>query len=130
MNSNQKSISALREIVYQSLDPVVQQDYCLLDVPNHYNIGDQLICEGELAYLRRLPFKLQYMANLTYCDFKRIPSNGLILLHGGGNFGDIWRWHQQFKTQVITAVPKSKIIIFPQTVYYKDVNLLRRAAQL
>ncbi|HKO80772.1 MAG TPA: polysaccharide pyruvyl transferase family protein [Chitinophagaceae bacterium] len=130
MNSNQHNILQLRERVYQSLDPIIQQDYCLLDVPNHYNIGDQLICEGELAYLERLPFKRQYMANLTYCDFKRIPSNGLILLHGGGNFGDIWRWHQKFKTQVISAFPGSKIIILPQTVYYKDNDLLLRDAQL
>ena len=130
MNSNHRNISALQEIVYRSLDPIIQEDYSLLDVPNHYNIGDQLICEGELTYLQRLPVKRQYMANLTYCDFKRIPSDGLILLHGGGNFGDIWRWHQNFKTEVISAFPKSKIIIFPQTVYYKDNNLLRRDAGL
>jgi pyruvyl transferase EpsO len=130
MNSNQNNILKLREVVYQALDPLIRGDYSLLDVPNHYNIGDQLICEGELAYLRRLPFKRHYMSNLTYCDFKRIPSRGLILLHGGGNFGDMWPWHQAFKARVISAFPQSKIIIFPQTVYYKDNNLLRNDAQL
>jgi exopolysaccharide biosynthesis predicted pyruvyltransferase EpsI len=130
MNSNQNNLLELREIVYRSLDPIILKDYCLLDVPNHFNIGDHLICEGEFAYLRRLPFKRQYMASLTYCDFKRIPPDGLILLHGGGNFGDLWRWQQNFKIRVIDTFPKSKIIFFPQTVYYKDSNLLRKDAEI
>lgn len=130
MNSNGRKLSALRTLIYRSLDPMIREDYSLLDVPNHFNIGDQLICEGELTYLRRLPYNRLYMANLTYCDFKRMPPDGLILLHGGGNFGDLWRWHQDFKIEVVRAFPKSKIIIFPQTVYYSDETLLQRDAQL
>ena len=50
----------------------------------------------------------------------------IILLQGGGNFGDIWDIHE-FKRKVIRNYPENRIIIFPQTVFYqkKNENMLR-----
>lgn len=118
----------LRNLIYTQLDPLIQSDYCLLDIPDHKNIGDNLIWGGELAFLKRLPHKMTYSANWIYCQFNRINPNNLILLHGGGNFGDVWRHHQEFRLRVISEFKQSRIIIFPQTVFYKDQELLKRDA--
>lgn len=128
MNKNQASLDKLKNLIYTSLDPLIQSDYCLLDIPDHKNIGDNLIWSGELEYLKRLPYKMLYSANWIYCQFPKIPAGKTILLHGGGNFGDLWRHHQEFRLKVISQFKQSKIILFPQTVYYKDVEVLKRDA--
>lgn len=108
--------------------PLIDEDYSLLDAPNHNNIGDSLIYEGELTLLKSLPVKKIFSANRKFASLKRLPETGIILLHGGGNFGDIWRVYQNFRVSIIKERPNQKIIIFPQTVHYENKeNLLRDA---
>ena len=127
-NTNQ--IQKLREVIYSCLDPIVNSDYFLLDFPNHRNIGDSLIWAGELAYLRRLPFKCLYSCADTFFDSKKIKSKHLILLNGGGNFGDLWRHHQEFRLKIIEKYKENRIIIFPQSVYYEDENFIEKDAKI
>lgn len=124
MNSNFQNLLNTKEIIFRSLDPLIKQDYCLLDVPDHNNIGDHLIYQGELEYLKRLPYKMLYSANETYTRYDRIPEGCTILLNGGGNFGDLWRWFQTYRLNIVKSFPRNKIIILPQTVYYKDGKVL------
>lgn len=49
---------------------------------------------------------------------RKIKKDTIILLQGGGNFGDIWDIHE-FKRKVIRNYPENRIIIFPQTVFYQ-----------
>lgn len=130
MNSNSTQIHKLREKIYTTLDPLIQNDYCLLDIPDHKNIGDNLIWAGELKYLERLPYKMLYTANLHLCQINNIPTNSIILLHGGGNFGDIWRVVQDFRNNIIRQFNKNRIIIFPQTVHYDDKFFLEKDSQI
>ncbi|WP_158559255.1 polysaccharide pyruvyl transferase family protein [Deminuibacter soli] len=128
MNSNESNLNKLRSLIYTSLDPLIQSDYSLLDIPDYKNIGDHLIWGGELAFLKRLPYNMSYSANWIYCQLKDIPTSNTILLQGGGNFGDIWRHHQEFRLKIISNFKQSKIVVFPQTVYYKDVEILKKDA--
>lgn len=130
MNTNHTHIQALRKIIYETLDPLITQDYCLLDTPNYKNIGDNLIWAGELAFLKRLSFNMVYTANMYLCNFSKIPIESTILLQGGGNFGDLWRTSQEFRNKVVANCKNNKIIIFPQTVFYNDKTLLKKDAQL
>jgi exopolysaccharide biosynthesis predicted pyruvyltransferase EpsI len=130
MNINSDNLQKLRQLIYDTLDPLIDSDYCLLDIPDYANIGDQLIYEGQLSYLKRLQHKMIYTSNDKYEDFNKIPGNAIILLQGGGNFGDLWKTHQEFRLKVIETCPKNKIIIFPQTVYYKNTDRLLRDAEI
>ena len=94
---NTQRLDQLKQLIYDSLDPLIDNDYCLLDIPDHPNIGDQLIYEGEQAYLKRLNHKMLYVANDKYEDFREIPKNAITLLNGGGNFGDLWRSHSELR---------------------------------
>lgn len=130
MHPNFQNLSSIREKIYQSLDPLIKQGYCLLDVPDHNNIGDHLIYQGELEYLKRLPYSMLYAANETYTRYDKIPDGCTILLQGGGNFGDLWRWFQNYRLAIVKRFPRNKIIILPQTVYYKDSKVLVEDAKI
>ncbi len=121
---NVYNIQLLRNIIYEKLDCLITNDYCLLDFPNHHNIGDHLIWQGELDFLKRLPYKCTYTSSFSFFDAKRIKENDIILLHGGGNFGDLYRPLQIFRLDVIDKFPNNRVIFFPQTVFYADDSLL------
>jgi pyruvyl transferase EpsO len=56
------------------------------------------------------------------------PGETVWLLHGGGNFGDLWSGHQAFREQVIVANPSNRIIGLPQTLCASQDSLDRFAA--
>lgn len=122
----EEKIWELRQIIEEQLTPLINNDYVLYDLPYYSNIGDLLIWEGELSFLKGLPFKmLEYGSAFTSNLKRKIKKDTIILLQGGGNFGDIWDIHE-FKRKVIRNYPENRIIIFPQTVFYqKNENMLR-----
>lgn len=113
-------IERLRTCLTEQLRPLVTADYVLLDCPYHANIGDTLIWEGELAFLKELPYRMLSYGSMSTWGFPRLKPGTVILLHGGGNFGDLWPGVQDFRLRVIEAYPDHPIVIFPQTVYYRD----------
>lgn len=117
---NKEKIENLKNIVRKALNQHIDGDFVLLDVPNHSNIGDTLILEGELKYLKELNQKCLYTSNIFTFDSAKIPKHAIILLHGGGNFGDVWSVNQKYRNQIIKDFPNNKIIIFPQTLHYND----------
>jgi len=55
--------------------------------------------------------------------FIGMKKDAVILIHGGGNFGDMWRWSTQQYLRLVQKITEQKFIVLPQTVYYKDLNL-------
>jgi pyruvyl transferase EpsO len=102
--------------------------YC--DIPIHGNFGDSLIMLGTGAFL-------EHLGNPVTDSFSMLapqkislprPRETVWLLHGGGNFGDLWSGHQTFREQVIVANPSSRIIGLPQTLHASQDTLDRFAA--
>jgi pyruvyl transferase EpsO len=113
----------------------------LLDFPNHGNVGDSAIWLGELAALRILGASVVYVATMT--TFREealrraLGQDGLVLLHGGGNFGDLWPPHHAHREQVATALRDLRLIQLPQSIHFQDPsrqaqtrNVLRRHPRL
>lgn len=119
----------LRHLLRERLTPLVTGDYVLLDCPYHANIGDTLIWEGELAFLSGLPHRMLAYGSMATWLFPRLKPGTVILLHGGGNFGDLWPGVQDFRLRVIEAYPDHPIVVFPQTVHYRDPQRLRDDAR-
>jgi pyruvyl transferase EpsO len=95
----------------------------LLDIPNHDNPGDAAILVGEMALLRHLGVDVTYLADLrSYRSehlLRRSPS-GPVLLHGGGNVGDVYPRHQGFRESFLAADPGRWTVQLPQSVYFED----------
>ncbi len=127
----QQKIKQLREIISQRLTPLIGADYVLLDVPYHNNIGDVLIWEGERTYLKSLPYKcIQTVSADTWYGNNSITPDTTILLNGGGNFGDIWRYYHEFKLRIIEQYNENRIILLPQSVWYEDTSLIEADANI
>lgn len=117
-------INELRERIREALTPLITNDYVFLDLPYHGNIGDTLIWEGAREFLKTLPYKCLYYASKDSFRYRQLPADVVILLHGGGNFGDLYRLHSEFCKKIIELYPANRIIILPQTVFYEDKNLV------
>ena len=121
---NTELIAILQDKIISIVEPLLKdtEDVALLDYPNHPNVGDCLIWLGEQVLLKRLGKKICYI-----CDYRNFneaalraslkPNSG-ILIHGGGNFGTLWPWYQEFRENVVRRFPAHKIIQLPQSIHY------------
>jgi exopolysaccharide biosynthesis predicted pyruvyltransferase EpsI len=118
-------------VVGPLLDGVEQ--VALVDFPNHINIGDAAIWLGELAFLRSRAVRIAYTCDqrgYVADHLRRSMPSGVILLHGGGNLGDIYPRHQRLRERVIEDFPDYPIVQLPQTMTFEDPGNLRRAAHV
>jgi len=107
--------------------------YGLLDFPYHRNIGDSAIWLGEVQILRRLHGKGPgYVSHLGFSveePGRHVP-DGILYLHGGGNFGDIWPAHQIYRENILTRYPKHRIVQLPQSLHYADPEAIERSKRV
>ena len=128
--TSQEKIAQLKECIHSNIASLIDNNYVLLDVPYYTNIGDTLIWEGTKHFLKNIPHKCLYTASVETHKHCPLPPNTIILMQGGGNFGDLWRRHQDLRLEVIKSYPNNKIIILPQTVFYKDRNVFEEDAKI
>ena len=129
-NKFEKKVNELCSEIYQKLSLLIDNDYILVDLPYHSNIGDVLIWEGERQFLSKLPYKCLYKASMYTYKKPKVDRNTIVLIHGGGNWGDVWRGSQEFHLKIIQEYPHNRIIVFPQTVHYDNLCYLTRDANV
>lgn len=103
----------------------------LLDFPAHSNVGDSAIWIGQLAALRSLgirePAYIATSRNYDAAALRAAVDGGVILISGGGNFGDMWPHHQVFRERVLRDFPDHRIIQLPQSIHFAGRQALDRA---
>lgn len=119
----------LQNVIEKQLLPLIDRDYYLLELPYYPNIGDTLIWQGELDFLRKVPFRCKGMHAIDTYHNPKIEEGSLILFQGGGNFGDIYNNHHDFKMDVMKNNPTCKFIFFPQTVWFENIENLHKCAR-
>ncbi|HET7622037.1 MAG TPA: polysaccharide pyruvyl transferase family protein [Gemmatimonadaceae bacterium] len=125
-------LESLRAVMDGVLSPILAgtRRVALLDFPTHSNVGDSAIWLGTLAYLRDREKIVCYSCDHdTYSreTLARRLGDGVILLSGGGNFGDIWELPQHFRERVVRDFPDSRIVQLPQTIMFRDARAIERA---
>jgi len=119
-------IQTLRQRVEQTVAPLLRghRSVALLDYPSYANVGDSAIWLGELRLLRTLGVgKPLYTADLQTCSERRLRErvgDGVILLSGGGNLGDLWLRHQHFRERILRAFPDQPIVQLPQSIFFES----------
>ena len=103
----------------------------LVDFPEHDNVGDSAIWKGERELLAVLGVEVVYCSTKnSHCVEslkRRLDDSGSILLHGGGNFGDLWPDFQGFRERVVRDFPGHRIVQMPQTLHFAATENLRAA---
>jgi pyruvyl transferase EpsO len=120
-----KLITELQTQIHRCLDEFVTgEPFALVDFPNIRNVGDSAIWVGEIAYLRsrnvERPAYVCTMHDYSDHDLRAHVPNGPIFIHGGGNFGDLWIGHQDFRERLLERWRGRPIIQFPQSIYYRS----------
>lgn len=93
-----------------------------LDYPVYLNIGDLLIAAGTKSFFKANQYNVIHEFSLLEQEscLKHIKPGQTIVMQGGGNFGDLWAGHQDFRLWVISNFPDNKIVILPQSLHYTD----------
>ncbi|ANS74230.1 exopolysaccharide biosynthesis protein [Paenibacillus yonginensis] len=101
-----------------------------VDYPLHNNGGDMLIMKGTEKFFK--DYGIRILARYNLFDFPEDlkPAPGSIfVLHGGGNFGDLYVHHQEIREQVVKRFPDHRVVVMPQTIYFsREANYDRSAA--
>lgn len=101
-----------------------------LDIPIHRNIGDLLIMQGTYEFLKKNNIKVEASFTAYNIDYKSINLDTVIIMHGGGNFGDLYELHQNLREKIINNFPHNKIIVMPQTIWYESEKELSKTIKL
>lgn len=95
--------------------------------PEHGNMGDQAIAAAMASfvgknfpeyYIHTIPLS-GIIGNLLRIK-RHIKKEDIFALIGGGNMGDVYFDEEEARRIIIENFPHNKIIIFPQTIDYKD----------
>jgi exopolysaccharide biosynthesis predicted pyruvyltransferase EpsI len=124
-------VRELRTQLTTALRPLVgERRVALLGVPAHDNLGDAAILMGELQLLEDLGSELVHLSTLPAYEpsmLERLPEDVTLLLHGGGNFGDIWPKHQDFREDIVRRSRRRPIVLLPQTFHFASSDRLGQA---
>ena len=121
------------------LDPIAdlikdKNDVFYLDYPLHLNVGDLLIYHGTEQFFIDHNINVTLKRSEYDTDIEEIKqiitSNTTILLHGGGNFGDLYPQHQNLRETVVQSFPNNRVIVLPQTLFYKSQETLEKSIAL
>ncbi len=126
----QEKIEELKEIIRERLLPIMGKKAILVDAPYYNNIGDVLIWQGIVDFLKDNGIKLVATSSGDTFTFPEINQDTTILMMGGGNFGDLWRWAQDMRLKVIERYPNNRLIMFPQSVWYEDESLIDKDSEI
>ncbi|MDZ7281498.1 polysaccharide pyruvyl transferase family protein [Sphingomonas sanguinis] len=110
------------------------EPYALVDFPDHPNVGDSAIWLGEIALLHAVgagdPAYVSRWDAFDEAAFRAACATGPILIHGGGNLGDIWPHHQHFREYLIARFHDRRIVQLPQSIHFRDEAHRNRFAAL
>ena len=106
----------------------------LVNFPNHANAGDPALWLGEKAALARARVEVAYEASWASYEpialRRALGADGVVLIHGGANFGDLYPARQAAtRERLLADVPDRRTIQLPQSIHFADpVNRDRLAA--
>ena len=123
-------IGKLRKKLVETLIPLVDNDYVLVDLPYYSNVGDLLIWEGTECVLAKSKKKCIGRYSKETFKFRNLPENVMLIIQGGGNWSDLWIEHLNFRREIVRRYSQYKILMLPQSVYYSNQNELLKDADL
>jgi exopolysaccharide biosynthesis predicted pyruvyltransferase EpsI len=101
----------------------------LLDFPFHPNCGDSLIYLGELAALQEIGVDVLAVSDadgFRAQHYLSLPSDTVMLFHGGGNFGGLWDTPHIRRNEELEQLRSFKAVLLPQTMTKMDEHCHQR----
>lgn len=136
MESSKTLVAGLGDRIHESLKDLLSREEpaAILDFPDIRNCGDSAIWLGEMAWLEqrygKRPAYVSRIHDFSPEALERAMPEGPVFVHGGGNFGDLWVAHQDFRERVIARFPHRRIVQFPQSIHYKSPERVKLTARI
>lgn len=135
---------AVMQDLYGRLEPLTEVVPCgssivYLDYPLYFNFGDMLINLGAERFFRDMDHRVLARLSLyDLCSFHydplphaelrpraldlldNLPRDAILVLHGGGNFGDLYPEFQLMRELVIARFTRRRIVMLPQTAHFRS----------
>lgn len=123
-------LCAQQEALFELFKPFLKNKKVLFcDVPVHGNVGDSLIYLGTLELFNRLNVKV--IDSISAYEPERLKTMSVtddvvLVCQGGGNFGDLYSLHQDFRHLLLDVFPNNQILLMPQSIHYDDLDIFKR----
>lgn len=119
------SLPILFNRLSNALNPII-----VIGTPIHKNLGDHLIAQNEIEMLKDICGNNNPIVEIPTDVYftcrekinRNIPNSSTIVISGGGWMGDIWPDDERRLQEIIKDHSSKKIIVFPQTIYYDNLN--------
>jgi exopolysaccharide biosynthesis predicted pyruvyltransferase EpsI len=138
MTSAAATTEGLRDELEATLRSLIEPgtEIAYVNLPNIGNLGDNAIYAGARQSLDRIGAKLVFACEAR--AYRRsilrraIGERGTIVIHGGANFGDLYRKQPQQTTRrrLLRHFPDGRVIQLPQTIYFRDPDTSPRFLRL
>lgn len=128
-----KRVRPIKNIVVKSglerrLAGIRPNSFIIFSAPEHGNLGDQAILEGELSFLSHY---YPGSSVLTVSDYEWMRTGGVdlssflsdgvsVLFHGGGFLGSLWPAEEDALIQAAASLDGRPTVVMPQTCWYSD----------
>lgn len=106
-----------------------KRNIIIFSIPQHVNLGDQAIAYAEKEFILKNFPKDNYIeipADSTILGIRylksKVKSDDVILIHGGGNMGDLYIVEEINRRLVINAFKNNKVISMPQSIYFSETK--------
>lgn len=123
----------LKQKISEQVRPLLDdRPFALVDFPDHSNVGDSAIWLGETAFFAGNALTPAYCSSLKSHSsehMKTVIGDGTIFLHGGGNFGTIWKAHQDFRIDLLDRFPGQHIVQLPQSIHFESDAMVGETAR-
>lgn len=100
------------------------------------NIGDHQIAVSMIDFIK-IALPDYNIVEITASNYhkeksflKYLKPQHIVVMPGGGNFGDIYPFAQNIREEVIDNYPENKKLIFPQTIHFSDNTAIEKATSL
>ena len=110
-----------------------EKRFLFMSSPEHGNLGDQAIVLGEYCIMQScfpeykiIEIPTNYLTGELGKLFfglgyrKYVRDTDAIVLHGGGNLGNIWLNEEIVRRDIIETFPNNRIVSFPQSIHFTD----------
>lgn len=124
--TDRSSTRDIRDRLDALLEPLLPAGtpVAVIGFPNYDNVGDSAIWCGTMAWLDAHDVPVVYHADeWAYHPralARALPPDGIVVFQGGGNFGDLYPWHQDLRLRVMTDHPDRDYVQLPQTIEFRD----------
>lgn len=118
-------VEALPILIKKMINPKIA---FLVLTPEHRNLGDHAIAQAESILLAELDVSYIEITDKKLNELKRLNAlnvfNGrAVFISGGGYLGTLWIKAENMVREIIENNKKSRIILFPNTIYFDNNEL-------